>query len=174
MAGIARALRLAFDGLRGIRPVFKLQRIAIDDSVVGEPERGPGRGKEDEFRECGARNAKTGELRDGHTARKEVESHDDCGHRDGQKPSVIARQACRHQTQAAFCEGLGIATHRLAEIDHDPQEEREVQGLAHRGRLQIDQIRIRGEDQGGGPRGYVRGDSCGDWGSGTGYSGARE
>ena len=106
MSGIARGLRFAFDGLRGVGAVLELERIAIDDSVVGEPERGRGGGDQKKFRERGPWEAKTGEVRAGRGGREEVDDQNNSRRGYRQEPSVIAREASRGQTQADTWSGL--------------------------------------------------------------------
>ena len=150
MPGVSGRLRLAFDRLRGVGAVLKFQGIAIDDSVVDEPEHGGSRG--DQHESC------YGCARGAEPRRTHLATIDRTGHQRSEKPPVIAREASCRQTKAAFRERLRITAPGLAEIHNGPDEQCQVQGLTHCSRLHVNQIWICGIHQRGRPRGNSGGE----------------
>jgi hypothetical protein len=69
-----------------------------------------------------------------------------------QEPAIIARQACGGQAQAASDKSVTISLREFGEVNQSPNEKGEVEGLAHGSGLQVNQVRIRSEQNCGSPR----------------------
>src|ERR1022692_4426060 len=113
MPPIPRILRPAFDGFCRVGSVCKLERIAIDDSVISQPERWCGPRDQDELHDSRSRDPECGHFLPGYVAGEQAENYDRCCNR-------------RRQTQAALRERLRIPAHGLAEIEDRPDEESQI------------------------------------------------
>src|ERR1700686_2606082 len=130
-----RIFRPAFDRSCRVRSVGKLEWIAIDDSVISQPERWCRCGDQDELHGCCPREAERG-LGHSHIVRAQSKKYDCRRHGHRQKPSVVASQASRRQTQTALRKSLRVSAHQFAEIYDRPDKKREIHRLAHGGSLQ--------------------------------------
>src|SRR5579864_5571098 len=108
---------LLFDGASRVGPVGKLQRVSVNDRVVGEPERWSSRREQNKFRQ-----AATQRL----TISLRLYNYGDCGdaHCRREQPSVVACEAGGRKTEAAPHQRgrpgvrrvLVLIMHELAEI----------------------------------------------------------
>src|SRR5271157_3027648 len=125
MPRVPRTLRPPFDGSGRVGTVLKLERIAVNDSVVSEPECGSSGGNQHELQHCLWLALNSGAFLS-RSPGVEVQHSQHRRHRRRKEPSVITRQAGRGKTQTAFRQRSPALVLGLAEINYRPDEECQV------------------------------------------------